>query len=93
VNLYLTSWLALLSLSCASVAQTGASETPAASTTKQPTQAAAQPQVAPTTNFTSSKGFVLEEGTPVRLRINRTISSADEHTGDNVDFEVLETSA
>jgi hypothetical protein len=90
VNLYLTSWLALLSLSCASVAQTGASETPAASTTKQPTQAAAQPQVAPTTNFTSSKGFVLEEGTPVRLRINRTISSADEHTGDNVDFEVLD---
>jgi hypothetical protein len=33
---------------------------------------------------------VLEEGTPVRLRINRTISSADEHAGDNVDFEVLD---
>jgi hypothetical protein len=33
---------------------------------------------------------VLEEGTPVRLRINRTISSADAHTGDNVDFEVLD---
>jgi hypothetical protein len=36
------------------------------------------------------KGFVLEEGTPVRLRINRTVSSADAHTGDNVDFEVLD---
>jgi hypothetical protein len=42
------------------------------------------------TNFTSAKGFVLEEGTPVRLRINRTVSSADAHTGDTVDFEVLD---
>ena len=90
MNLYLASWLVLLSLSCASVAQTGASQTPAASTTKQPTQPAVQSQVAPITNFTSSKGFVLEEGTPLRLRINRTISSADEHAGDTVDFEVLD---
>jgi hypothetical protein len=90
VNSYLASWLVLLSLSCTSVAQSGASQTPAASTTKQPAQPPVQPQVAPATNFTSSKGFVLEEGTPVRLRINRTISSADEHAGDNVDFEVLD---
>ena len=90
MNLYPASWLVLLSLSCASVAQTGASQTPAASTTKQPTQPAVQSQVAPITNFTSSKGFVLEEGTPVRLRINRTISSADAHVGDTVDFEVLD---
>ena len=41
-------------------------------------------------NFTSAKGFVLEDGTPVRLRINRTISSSDAHVGDTVDFEVLE---
>jgi len=88
--LCLTSWLALLSLSCALVAQTGAPQTPAVSTTKQPSQPAVQTQVAPTTNFTSSKGFVLEEGTPVRLRINRTVSSADEHAGDTVDFEVLD---
>ena len=33
---------------------------------------------------------MLEEGTPVKLRINRTISSADAHTGDTVDFDVLE---
>jgi hypothetical protein len=90
VNLYSALWLVLLSLSCASVAQTGASQTAAASTTKQPAQPAVQTQVAPPTNFTSSKGFVLEEGTPVRLRINRTISSADAHAGDNVDFEVLD---
>jgi hypothetical protein len=31
---------------------------------------------------------VLEEETPVRLRINRTVSSADAHVGDPVDFEV-----
>ncbi len=78
--------LALLSISCASVSQTSASQSAASSTTQQP----AQQQAAPTTNFTSTKGFVLEEGTPVRLRINRTVSSADAHTGDNVDFEVLD---
>lgn len=33
---------------------------------------------------------VLPEGTPVRMRINRTISSADAHVGDNVDFETLD---
>jgi len=38
----------------------------------------------------SPKGFVLEDSTPVKLRINRTISSADAHVGDTVDFEVLE---
>jgi hypothetical protein len=36
------------------------------------------------------KGFVLEDGTPVRLRIGRTVSSADAHVGETVDFEVLE---
>jgi hypothetical protein len=33
---------------------------------------------------------VLHEGTPVRLKLNRTISSATEHQGDKVDFEVLD---
>jgi PEGA domain len=42
------------------------------------------------TSFTSTKGFVLEDETPVRLRLNRTISSADAHVGDTVDFEVLD---
>ena len=57
-----------------------------------PAQSAPQPVKAePTqTDFTSNKGFVLEESTPVRLRINRTISSADAHVGDTVDFEVLD---
>src|SRR3954462_8378898 len=43
-----------------------------------------------TTNYTSAKGFILEDGTPVKLRINRTISSGDAHVGDTVDFEVLQ---
>jgi hypothetical protein len=34
--------------------------------------------------------FILEDGTPVRLRIARTVSSADAQVGETVDFEVLE---
>src|SRR6202166_346802 len=37
-----------------------------------------------------SKGFVLEDGTAVTLRLGRRLSSADAHTGDRVDFEVAE---
>ena len=32
----------------------------------------------------------LQDGTPVRLRISRTVSSADAHVGDSVAFEVLD---
>ena len=71
-----------------SPAQASAPQSPPGSTTQQSTQQAQEQ--APQTNFTSAKGFVLEEGTPVRLRINRTVSSADAHTGDTVDFEVLD---
>jgi len=38
----------------------------------------------------TSGGPILEEGTPVKLRISRTVSSADAQVGDTVDFEVLE---
>jgi hypothetical protein len=34
--------------------------------------------------------FGLEEATPVRMRINRTVSSADAQVNDTVDFEVLD---
>ena len=34
--------------------------------------------------------FALDDGTPIKLRLNRTLSSADAKTGDNIDFEVLE---
>jgi len=33
---------------------------------------------------------VLHDGTPVRLRLSRNLSSADAKTGDSVDFEVLD---
>ena len=32
----------------------------------------------------------LQDGTPVRLRLNRTVSSASTHVGETVDFEVTE---
>lgn len=34
--------------------------------------------------------LTLLDGTPVRLKLNRTLSSADAHTDDQIDFEVLE---
>ena len=42
------------------------------------------------TSPSSSNKFVLDDGTPVKLRLNRNLSSADAKTGDNIDFEVLE---
>ena len=89
MRIHLCLWLALLPLSCPSVAQTAASQTPTASTTQQSAQPVVQ-EHATQTDFTSKKGFVLEDETPVRLRLNRTISSADAHTGDTVDFETLD---
>jgi hypothetical protein len=38
----------------------------------------------------TSKGFVLEDGTAVTLRLGRSLSSADAQAGDRVDFEVAE---
>lgn len=37
-----------------------------------------------------SKGFVLGDGTAVTLRLGRSLSSADAHAGDRVDFEMAE---
>ena len=69
--------------------QAAASQTPTASMAQEPTQRAVQPQPTQTT-FASTKGLVLEDETPVRLRLNRTVSSADAHVGESVDFEVLD---
>ena len=66
-------------------------------TLAQSTQPSAASPVQPATENTSPagpkpamQGFGLEDGTPVKLRTARTISSADAHTGDTLDFEVLE---
>jgi hypothetical protein len=51
---------------------------------KQPAQT---PQAAP---LKQPLPFGLEDGTPVKLRLTRNLSSADATTGDRVDFEILE---
>ena len=37
-----------------------------------------------------SRPFILEDGTPIKLRLSQTVSSADAHVNDLVQFEVLE---
>ncbi len=76
----------LVFISSTVLGQNQAPQSAAAPAAQQPV---AESSVTPT-NFTSAKGFVLEDGTPVRIRLNRTISSADAHTGDTVDFEVID---
>ena len=82
-------FLVVLLLSHVLSSQTGNTQAPVAPPEQQAAQPAPQP-LADTSNFTSAKGFVLEEATPVKLRFNRTVSSADAHAGDTVDFEVLQ---
>lgn len=43
-----------------------------------------------TSALMAQQGFVLHDGTPLRLRLNRNLSSADAKIGDSADFEVLE---
>jgi hypothetical protein len=47
-------------------------------------------QAAPQQPTATSNKFVLDDGTPIKLRLDRNLSSADAKTGDNIDFEVLE---
>jgi len=63
--------------------QAPAGSQPSSGDTKQPTGAA--PQVTP-----ALTGFGLEDGTPVKLRLTRNLSSASDKKGDTVDFEVIE---
>jgi len=64
-------------------------QAPATNTSPQPAAAPVAPAQTQTTPK-NPKGFVLEDGTPVRLKTGRSISSADAHVGDTLDFEVLE---
>jgi hypothetical protein len=45
---------------------------------------------APQSGTAISSQPVLEDGTPVKLRMSQTVSSADAHVDDRVEFEVLE---
>jgi hypothetical protein len=51
-----------------------------------------QPQQNPgAASKASTQGqFILQDGTPVKLRLNRNVSSEDATVGESVDFEVLE---
>jgi PEGA domain-containing protein len=64
-----------------STALAQSSSPPPPSSQNQPTSARAS---------SPSKGFVLEDGTAVTLRLGRSLSSADAQAGDRVDFEVAE---
>jgi hypothetical protein len=48
------------------------------------------PPKAETVSLKQPLAFGLEDGTPIKLRLTRNLSSADATTGDRVDFEVLE---
>lgn len=62
-------------------------QTPTPSTPKQPE---GTPVPTAQTSKPAPTGPTLEDGTPVKLRISETVSSADAHVGQTVDFEVLE---
>lgn len=57
-----------------------------------PAQNETKPELTPTTKQTIRipLAFGLEDGTPIKIRITRTISSADAKVDETVDFEVLE---
>ena len=63
-------------------------DTTAAVPTSQPEPRTPVPirQTPPTTSLSN----ILPEATPVRMRISRTVSSADAQVGENVDFETLD---
>lgn len=69
-------------LACPSFAQS-----PAQSAEKAKDQSAQNPAPPP---LKQPLAFGLEDGTPVKLRLTRNLSSADAKTGDRVDFDVLE---
>lgn len=76
-------------LVCSTLAQSPASQSPAQPAQESKDQKPTQPPPA-TESLKQPLNFGLEDGTPVRLRITRNLSSADAKAGDRVDFEVLE---
>ncbi len=82
-------FLCLLSALTAQTPTQSATAVPSA-TVAEPDKAAPPLAPASVSLHNAPRGFVLEDGTPVKLRINRTVSSAEAHTGETVDFEVLD---
>jgi hypothetical protein len=68
-----------------------AQQTPTTPPAAAPQAAQPAPTPAPTQTPTAAPTVpTLEDGTPVKLRLGRTVSSADAHVGETVDFDVLE---
>jgi hypothetical protein len=63
---------------------------PTPPTQAEPSQPAPTPSSSDTAKTLLPGQFILQDATPVKLRLNRNVSSADAHEGDSVDFEVLE---
>lgn len=72
------------------LACTLATSTPGFSQEKQAPTQATPSQPATQATKPAPTGFVLEDGTPVKLRLSRNLSSATDKKGDQVDFEVLD---
>ena len=63
---------------------------PATEPQVEPTQPAPTPSSSDTAKTLLPGQFILQDATPVKLRLTRNVSSADAHEGESVDFEVLE---
>jgi hypothetical protein len=86
----------LLSIQAFAVQGQPQAAAPQASSQPQPAPPqASQPQASQSPAATAAPlpalvGFGLEDGTPIKLRLTRNLSSATDKKGDTVDFEVLE---
>jgi hypothetical protein len=63
---------------------------PSTSPQTEPKQPAAAATASDTAKTLLPGQFILQDATPVKLRLSRNVSSADAHEGESVDFEVLE---
>jgi PEGA domain len=63
---------------------------PAAPTVSPQPQTSPAPAMVVKQPIPALNGFGLEDGTPVKLRLTRNLSSGSDKTGDTVDFEVVE---
>jgi len=57
---------------------------------QQGTPSSATPSSTDTAKTLLPGQFILQDGTPVKLRLSRNVSSAEAHEGESVDFEVLD---
>lgn len=88
----IAAWMLLLTSSSFSQDAKPDAASPAPATTaatQTATPAPTGPMKTPV-RYTTDGRPILEEGTPVRMRVSRTLSSADALPGDRVDFEVLD---